>query len=201
MSASWAEWMFGIGVAGVFNPYAGYPLLLSVLRRVVRHSEPTAEPATPKVSKIIPASNEAARLERKIANTKALDYPPDRLEVLFVSNGSTDGTGDVVRSQASGNMILLELPRRGGKAAAFNAGLARATGEIVVFTDASIALEVGALRAILRPFSAPLVGCVSGEDHISDGGGEGLYGRYDLFLRRLESQVHSIVGASGSFYA
>jgi len=95
----------------------------------------------------------------------------------------------------------VELSPRRGKAAALNAGLTRARHDIVVFSDASIALEAVSLSRIVRSFSDPRVGCVSGEDRIAGGDGEGLYGRYELMLRRMESDVHSIVGASGSFYA
>lgn len=196
-----AVWVFWIAVAGVVYPYAGYPLVLAVLGRFVKRPEVEGAAELPSVTMILPVHNEAGRLERKIANTNALDYPHDRLEVLFISDGSTDGTVDLIKANAGPGRVLLELSGRGGKAAALNAGLVRATGDIVVFTDASIALEPGSLRAIVRPFADPRIGCVSGEDRIADGGGEGLYGRYELLLRRLESRVHSIVGASGSFYA
>ncbi len=153
------------------------------------------------MSIIIPVHNEARRLEQKIANTKALDYPADRLELLLVSDGSTDDTAALIQTQLGLGPSLIELPVRRGKAAALNAGLSRASGAIVVFTDASIMLEAGALRAIVQPFADRRVGCVSGEDRIAQADGEGLYGRYELLLRRLESNVHSIVGASGAFYA
>ena len=200
-SIDWVAGIFGIAVAGVFYPYVGYPLILTVLGRLRRRSPIGMTRPLPSLSMIIPVHNEAVRLARKIANTKALDYPADLLEVLFVSDGSTDGSADLIRANLGPRMALVELTARGGKAAALNAGLARASGDIVVFTDASIVLEPGALRAIVRPFDDSSVGCVSGEDRIADAGGEGLYGRYELYLRRLESQVHSIVGASGSFYA
>lgn len=193
--------VFWVAVAGVFYPYLGYPLLLLALR--TRAGPPTAPsaPGQPRVSMIVPVHNEALRIVQKIANTVALDYPPDRLEILIVSDGSTDGTVDLVRAHGGGRSLLVELPVRAGKASGLNAGVARASGEIVVFTDASIMLESGALRAIVQPFEDPQIGCVSGEDKIADADGEGLYGRYELFLRRQESAVHSIVGASGSFYA
>jgi cellulose synthase/poly-beta-1,6-N-acetylglucosamine synthase-like glycosyltransferase len=197
----WAVWVFWIAVTGVIYPYAGYPLVLVMLRRLRGRPLSPSPSDSPTVSLIIPVHNEAARLERKIVNTLALDYPRDRLEVVFVSDGSTDETVAIIKSRRAPGLDLIELPVRGGKAAALNAGIARASGQIVVFTDASIALEPGALRAIVTPFSDPQVGCVSGEDRIADSGGEGLYGRYELFLRRLESDVYSIVGASGSFYA
>jgi cellulose synthase/poly-beta-1,6-N-acetylglucosamine synthase-like glycosyltransferase len=192
--------VFWIGVAGVLYPYAGYPIVLMLLRRTTGNPAPV-DGNVPTVSMIIPVHNEAARIVAKIANTAALDYPVGRLEVLFVSDGSTDGTVEIIRQQATGAMTLIVLPARGGKATALNTALARATGDIVVFTDASIALRQDALRAIVQPFADSRIGCVSGEDHIAEADGEGLYGRYELFLRRRESEVHSIVGASGSFYA
>lgn len=196
------ETVFWIAVAGVLYPYFGYPLLLLLLGRVAgRLDRAAASAPVPSVSMIIPAHNEAARIERKVVNTAALEYPAERLQILFVSDGSTDRTVELIRARRSPGMEIVELPSRGGKAAALNAGLERARHEILVFSDASIALEPDALRQIVRRFQEPDIGCISGEDRIADSGGEGLYGRYELSLRRLESRVHSIVGASGSFYA
>jgi glycosyltransferase involved in cell wall biosynthesis len=194
-------WIYWLAVAGVVYPYAGYPLLLLLARRFTRRPAPAPATELPMVSMIIPVHNEAPRLLGKIANTLALDYPADHLQIVFVSDGSTDDSVAILRARRDPRITVLALPQRGGKAAALNAGLGRATGDLVVFTDASIALAPDALRAIVTPFADPRVGCVSGEDRIADSGGEGLYGRYELFLRRLESDVHSIVGASGSFYA
>jgi cellulose synthase/poly-beta-1,6-N-acetylglucosamine synthase-like glycosyltransferase len=176
--------------------------VLLVLRRLRgRPPLPDAGGVLPSVSMIVPVHNEAVRIRQKIANTAALAYPPDRLQILFVSDGSTDETVELIRASATPAMHVIALPRRAGKAAALNAGLGHATHEIVVFSDAAIVLEPQALMTIVRGFADPAIGCVSGEDRIPDSGGEGLYGRYELFLRRLESGVHSIVGASGSFYA
>lgn len=201
MSDVWAVWAFWIAVAGVFYPYGGYPLVLLLVRRLSRRRRAVFAGELPTVSLIIPVHNESLRLQRKIANTLTLDYPADRMGVVFVSDGSTDGSAATIRAGSDPRLTLIELPERRGKAAALNAGLARASGEIVVFSDASINLAPDALRAIVRPFADPRVGCVSGEDRIADAGGEGLYGRYELYLRRLESDVYSIVGASGCFYA
>jgi cellulose synthase/poly-beta-1,6-N-acetylglucosamine synthase-like glycosyltransferase len=120
-----------------------------------------------------------------------------------VSDGSTDRSAAIVRSAASddGRIRLVEVQDRQGKGHALNTGVATAAHEVIVFTDAGIMLEQGSLRAIVEPLSDPAVGCVSGEDQIREPGGEGLYGRYELFLRQQESRVHSMVGASGSFYA
>lgn len=197
------EALFWLSVFGVVYPYVGYPILLWVLGRVLGKSRRpvSEEPFCPSVSMIIPVCNEEKRIERKIVNTKALRYPADRLELLFVSDGSTDQTVELIRPHLSGPCKLIELPVRGGKAAALNAGLERATHDIIVFSDASIELEPDALHHIVQGFRDPNIGCISGEDKIAESGGEAWYGRYELFIRRCESNVNSIVGASGSFYA
>jgi hypothetical protein len=194
--------LFWLSVLGVVYPYFGYPLVLWLMgwfgRRQRRRVSGSARPS---ISMIIPVHNEVARIGRKITNTAALRYPTGQLQVLFVSDGSTDATVDTIRSTKAANMDVIALPARGGKAQALNAGLQAATHDILVFSDASIELDQDALERIVGPFEDPRVGCVSGEDRIAEAGGEGLYGRYELLLRRLESAVHSIAGASGSFYA
>ncbi|MCP9442477.1 MAG: glycosyltransferase family 2 protein [Nitrospira sp.] len=199
----WIEALFWLSVTGVFYPYFGYPIVLWLVglvkpqpRRLLE-----GEQHCPSVSLIIPVHNEEKRIEKKIANTKALRYLQEKLEVLFVSDGSTDRTVELLRPHVSDQYDLIELPERRGKAAALNAGLERAKHDIVVFSDASIELEPDALSFLVRGFCDPNVGCISGEDKIPESGGEAWYGRYELLLRRLESHVHSIVGASGSFYA
>lgn len=193
--------VFWLSVFGVLYPYFLYPALLWALGRFVRRAALVANGPLPTVSLIIPVSNEEGRIVRKVANTAALRYPADRLQVLFVSDGSTDRTVDLIRSEATPAMTVIELPRRRGKAAGLNAGLEYARHDVLVFSDASIELAPDALEQIVAPFADPGVGCVSGEDRIAESGGEALYGRYELMLRRFESRVSSIVGASGSFYA
>lgn len=194
--------LFWFSLGAIGYAYVGYAALLWLLTRRTSARAPLADAPLPPVTLLIPVHNEAAVLERKLQNALALDYPPERLQVLVVSDGSTDATAEIVRRyQHDPRLTFAALPERRGKANALNEGLARARGEIVVFTDASIQLEPESLRRIVAPFADPVVGCVSGEDYIADGGGEGLYGRYELLLRRLESRAHSIVGASGSFYA
>jgi cellulose synthase/poly-beta-1,6-N-acetylglucosamine synthase-like glycosyltransferase len=197
------EIIFWSAACLVLYAYLGYPALLAALRIVVRHPA-TAETSDyhPSVTLIIPVHNEERVIDDKLKNLDSLQYPRDRLVVLIVSDGSTDRTQQHVQAYRGDLQIrFLELRQRQGKAAALNLGLQHATSEIVVFTDASILLDADALRQIVRPFKDATIGCVSGEDHIPGGGGEGLYGRYELFLRNLESQVSSIAGASGSFYA
>jgi cellulose synthase/poly-beta-1,6-N-acetylglucosamine synthase-like glycosyltransferase len=197
---SWAFWVSFLAVA---YAYAGYPLAIGMLARLrARRVDPKAGLVDDLgVSMIIPVHNERSIIRQKLINTKQLEYQPGLLQILFVSDGSTDGTDAIIEESQDDRISLLLLPVRGGKAGALNEGLAHARHPIVVFSDASILLATDAIQQIVRPFSDPAVGCVSGEDHVPAGGGEGLYGRYELFLRRQESLLHSIVGASGSFYA
>jgi glycosyltransferase involved in cell wall biosynthesis len=198
--------LFWIQICGIVYAYLGYPLVLRLLASISARREKSTEPTSgaqyrPSVTMIVPVHNEDSVIGRKLENSLALDYPRERLEILFVSDGSTDGTAEIIRSRLVPGIRLLELPERGGKARALNHGLTHATGEVICFTDASIALDREALATLVANFRDPAIGCASGEDVIAGGGGEGLYGRYELALRRLESKVHSIVGASGSFYA
>lgn len=198
-----AEIIFWLAAFLVLYAYLGYPVLLAALRVVVRRTVVTdAVDYYPSVSMIIPVHNEERVIDDKLRNLDALSYPRDRLVILIVSDGSTDRTQQRVLAYRGDLQIrFLELSSRQGKAAALNLGLQHVSSEIVVFTDASILLEAQALHHIVQGFQDQTIGCISGEDHIPSGGGEGLYGRYELFLRNLESHISSIAGASGSFYA
>jgi cellulose synthase/poly-beta-1,6-N-acetylglucosamine synthase-like glycosyltransferase len=197
------ETIFWLTFAGTLYAYFGYPLFLTLLARIrpkKLHLLTNAE--LPSVSILIPAHNEEAVIAKKLQNTLSLDYPRDKLELVVVSDGSTDRTDTIVKKfTADCPLQFIRVDSRKGKANALNKGLQHVNGEIVVFSDSSIMLEKDALKAITKAFADSEVGCISGEDHIPGGGGEGLYGQYELYLRNLESQTSSIVGASGSFYA
>ena len=197
------EAFFWFGFAGVAYTYFGYPLVLLVWGRLWPR-EVKRDPAyQPHISIVLPVHNEERNLRGRLSNLQALDYPPERLEILVVSDASTDATTEIVRKfQANDLRIrLIELECRGGKAGGLNAGVAAARGEVIVFTDAGIRTEPESLRALVAPLADPEVGCVSAEDRVEGRGGEALYGRYELFLRSRESRVASLVGASGSYYA
>ena len=194
--------IFWLSFIGIFYAYFGYPITLAILGKI--SEMPIKKPGqeyTPKVTVLIPVHNESAVIEDKLANTKNIDYPESKLEILFISDGSTDGTNEIIQSSVNSVIHLIEVADRKGKANALNIGLQKANGEIIVFSDASILLDRNAIKNIIQPFFDPKIGCVTGEDHIKDAGGEGAYGRYELWLRNLESRLHSVVGASGSFYA
>jgi cellulose synthase/poly-beta-1,6-N-acetylglucosamine synthase-like glycosyltransferase len=188
----------------VFYAYLGYPLTLALAARLRRRLvQKTA--FFPAVTLIITAYNEEKRIREKVENTLALDYPREKLQVLVASDGSTDTTAFIVREYAERGIKLLQVGERRGKENAQREAVAIASGEILVFTDVATRLDPDGLAQIVANFADPTVGCVSSEDHVQgqDGtpAGEGMYVRYEMWLRRLESSVYSLVGLSGSFFA
>ena len=146
-------------------------------------------------------------LVRKIENCFELKYPKEKLEILVASDGSEDNTQTIVRSYASKGVLLVELPSQQGKTAAQNAAVERATGEILVFTDATTMFQPEMMRELVKPFSDPRVGCVGAElEYRSDNGasvGKGTcsYWNYEKWIKSLESKVNSLIGVSGCLYA
>ncbi len=159
----------------------------------------------PLASLIVTVFNEEQRLQKKIDNTLELDYPKDKLEIIFASDASTDGTDDIIRSYGNKGIKLVRSPQRGGKENAQKCAIEQAQGEVIVFSDVATMLEKDGIRNIVSNFADQSVGCVSSEDRFinPDGtiSGEGAYVRYEMWLRSLESRVNSVVGLSGSFFA
>jgi glycosyltransferase involved in cell wall biosynthesis len=159
----------------------------------------------PSVSFVVTVHNEERRIGAKLENTLRQDYPRDRLEVLVASDGSTDRTDEIVRSLEPAGVRLVRVPERGGKEAAQRRAIAAARGEILVFSDAATMLAPDGVARIVRNFADSTVGCASSVDRVVDRdgrpSGEGLYVRYEMLLRRLETRVGSVVGLSGSFFA
>ncbi len=188
--------------------YIGYPLLLRLLT-VGRGSRlPATDPDPwPVVSISLPAYNEEASIGRTIESLLALDYPPDRRQIVVVSDASTDRTDEIVRSYADRGVELVRMPERGGKTAAENTAAAMLRGDIVVNTDATIRILPGALKPLVRAFQDPTIGVASGRDmSVGDvtsdaNSGESGYVGYEMYVRDLETQFGSIIGASGCFYA
>ncbi|HEX2086772.1 MAG TPA: glycosyltransferase family 2 protein, partial [Solirubrobacteraceae bacterium] len=179
----------------------GYPLLLAAWARVERPpplDEPPAGPL-PSLSLVVAAHNEEEVIEAKVANALAQDYPG--LEVVVACDGCADATAE--RARAAGAHLVLELPR-GGKIRAQDAGVDRAKGEVVAFSDANARLEPGALRELVAPFADERVGYVCGQVTFVNEAGtnqEGLYWRYEMALRSLESRLCSVTGGNGAIYA
>lgn len=196
------ELLFWICALLVAYPYAIYPVVLVAINRLGVRRVHTADVSyEPTLTVIMPVHNEARRIGAKVANLLALDYPREKMQILVIGDGCTDDTLERAQAAGQGTVTVIPLAGRGGKAAGLNAGLERATGEIVVFTDAGIMLDRPSLRHLIGHFTDPQIGCVSGEDYIEGSETEGLYGKLELLLRREEARLHSIAGASGCFYA
>jgi Glycosyl transferase family 2 len=179
----------------------GYPLVLAGISRVrrARRSEPLE--GTPDVSLVVAAYNEAEVIEDKVRNARELDYPAERLEVIVTSDGSSDDT--VERAQRAGADVVLDN-ERGGKIRAQDAAVRRARGSIVAFSDANARWEPEALRRLIEPFGDPEVGYVCGQVRFVNDGGtnqEGLYWRYEMWVRDLESRLASVTAGNGAIYA
>jgi len=201
-----AVWVFWASIAFLIYAYGGFALLVGLVGLVQRRRVRKL-PITPSVSLIIAAYNEEKVIAERLDNALAMDYPRDRLQILVASDGSSDRTEDIVASYASKGVLLLSLPRR-GKIRTLNAAVTRATGKILVFTDANIMCRADTLRALVANFADPGVGGVAGHTtYTLDPGsesssyGERLYWRYDTWLKKLESQTGSIVSAHGGLYA
>jgi hypothetical protein len=181
---------------------AGYPLLLAALARVRGGEEPVPRPAAePTVSLIVAAHREAEVIAGKVQNARALDWPPARLEVVVACDGSPDDTP--ARARAAGADRVLELPW-GGKVRAQDAAVAAARGDLLAFSDANARWEPGALRALAARFADPRVGYACGQVRfVSEGGTnqEGLYWRYEMAVRALESRLSSVTAGNGAIYA
>jgi hypothetical protein len=185
----------------------GYGAFLAVLRRV-RGNPPVAPDGgigTPSVSLIVAAYNEEAVIADKVANALALDWPRERLEIVVAVDGGAESGADATaaRARAAGADRVLELPR-GGKVRAQDAAVAASSGELLAFSDANAAWEPGALRALLAPFADPAVGYVCGQVRFVNDAGtnqEGLYWRYEMWLREHESALASVTAGNGAIYA
>jgi poly-beta-1,6-N-acetyl-D-glucosamine synthase len=193
--------------------YAGYPLLLAAWARIAPRppqKRPFAAGAWPSISIIVAARNEAARLPARLDNLLELDFDGAR-EIIVVSDGSTDGTAQALAPylHAHPNVSLLEVPV-GGKPLALNAGVAAATGDLVVFADARQRFCKTALVSLASNFSDPQIGgvtgelildCETGEAASTIGDGVGAYWKYEKWLRRHEGLISSTLGATGAIYA
>lgn len=179
--------------------YFGYPALLRVLARYT--SQPLVEsPITPSVSIIMAVRSERDLLATKLANLRTLQYPEHLLEILVVSDGSVDGTAELLQQQTTPVRAFV-LPNSLGKSNALNHAVARASGEILFFCDVRQMLDPAALRFLVAPFVDNSVGAVSGELHLAAGGdGLGLYWKLEKAVRRLESQTGSTIGVTGAIY-
>lgn len=199
------EIIFWLSIGLIVYAHVGYPLCLSILDRLRGSDrskrESGALPVLGQVSLIIAAYDEEAVIADKVANALELDYPRENLQVIVASDGSTDRTVELAK--AAGADLVLDLPR-GGKVAALNQAVAESRGEILAFSDANSVWKPDALRRLFRAFTDPKVGYVCGQVRFSGGDGgnqEGLYWRYEMAIREMESRLAGITAGNGGIYA
>jgi len=201
-----AQITFWLSAAALLYSYAGYPLLLflisSLRPRPVKRNE-----FLPTVTLIITAYNEERHLRAKLENTLALDYPAELLEIIVASDCSSDGTDEIAREFKNRGVKLVRQRERLGKTAAQNSAVEQASGEIILFSDATSSYQRDVVRMLMPNFADPGVGCVAGrlvyvdpaESHV--GKGARSYWSYEVFLKKHESRAGSLIGASGCLYA
>lgn len=203
-------------LAVVAYTYVGYGLLITVLVAVrrwlgIRQPRPTDEPYFPEVTLVIPAYNEMDCLPAKLSNSQALAYPADKLRLLFVTEGSTDGSTtylEALRDGGDRQISVLGGPERVGKVAAMNRAMRYVETPLVIFSDANTQLNPQAIQNLVRHFQNDGVGAVAGEKRIqvltseaAAGSGEGLYWKYESYLKRKDAELHTVVGAAGELFA
>ncbi len=187
-----------------FYAYFGYPVTLFLLS-LVRNRDVNREPFKSSVTMIITVHNEEKRIRKKLENTLFLQYSGKKPQIIVASDASTDQTNTIAKGFQEQGVELIEITEHKGKEYAQKLAVQQAKGDIIVFSDVAAMLDADGLAQILSNFADPTVGCVSSEDRLigKDGkeSGEGLYVRYEMWLRRFESRVNSLVGLSGSYFA
>lgn len=206
--------LFWICLALVFYTYIGYGMLLWVvlkLKRTFGRKElepilPLDDNLLPEVTLMICAYNEEDVVKEKMENIRQIDYPKDKLCVMWVTDGTTDNTNELLSDYEEVKLVF--SPERRGKAAAMQHGLRENMAEFVVFTDANTMLNAGSIREIVRLFMKKDVGCVSGEKRVASreagqvaAEGEGLYWKYESTLKRWDNEIYSAMGAAGELFA
>ena len=186
--------------------YLLYPLVLSVLARFKKEILQKSD-ILPGVSIIVSAYNEEVVIEEKIKNCMELDYPKESLEIIIASDGSDDRTNEIVKRFFDEGVVLADYKERRGKSEVLNRTVPTAKNEIIVLSDANTSFRKDALKMLVRNFGDDRVGCVCGEMKFRNsrenkiGELEGFYWKYEVFLKRLEGQRGSLLGANGGIYA
>ncbi|SCZ55925.1 glycosyltransferase family 2 protein [Thiohalomonas denitrificans] len=198
------ETIFWLALAGSLYSYAFYPAILTLLpkRKRVKRNEPQEWPS---VALIITAHNEERRISAKLDNCLELDYPSDRLSIIVASDASTDRTDEITHSYSGRGVQVIRAHTREGKENAQLQAIRSTEAPILVFSDVATHIGPGAIKRVAMQLSDPAIGAVSSEDRFVTANGqvagEGIYVRYEMWLRRLESSVNTLVGLSGSFFA
>jgi biofilm PGA synthesis N-glycosyltransferase PgaC len=202
------EIIFWLSFFLLFYTYIGYGIILYFLQKgiVRKELEEKSDENLPTVTFLVAAYNEAEIIEEKLINTAILDYPKDKIQFLFVTDGSTDETVNIIKRHS--DIELMHSPERKGKIAAVNRVMSHAKNEIVVFSDANAMLNKQAIRKIVRHYQDPSVGAVAGEKRIhmeekenASSSGEGMYWKYESTLRKWDGRLYSVMGAAGELFS
>jgi len=202
--------LFSISVFLIFYIYIGYFIFLLILSKILKKSiqEPIVlrDDELPNVTLFVAAWNERDFIPEKVKNSLHLDYPKDKLTLLWVTDGSDDGSDELLKTYPE--LTVLHEPQRNGKIGAMNRGMKYVTSPIVVFCDANTYLNKDAIKEIVSVFNDPNVGCVAGEKRIfsfekdsATGAGEGFYWKLESLLKKTESKLGSTVGAAGELFS
>lgn len=199
--------LFWICCGIVIYNYIGYAVVVYVANRLFGKKKPPAQDFTPGVSFIVAAYNEEDCIESKIKNCLSFDYPRNLIEYIFITDGSSDRTPDIVRGHES--VILLHQNQRQGKSAALNRAVQFAHNDILIFNDANTYVNADAVKNIVRHYSNEKIGGVAGEKKVLRVAGseddktasEGLYWKYESFLKQNDSDFYSVVGAAGELFS
>jgi poly-beta-1,6-N-acetyl-D-glucosamine synthase len=197
--------IFWISVVFIIYSYVGYPLIITILAQL-RPKREFNQAYTPTVTLIVAAYNEEVAIAAKLENTLALDYPADKLQIIFADDGSEDRTAEIISQYVDKGIILDSCPQRGGKMAALNRALGQATGNIIVFSDANNTYDSQVLRYLAAPFIEDRIGAVAGAKHVIQNMGElshseGLYWRYESFISEQETRFGCCIGSTGEILA
>ncbi len=192
-------------LGGILYTYFGYPVLIFLLAKIIQKPE-IYQTYKPSVTLLIAAYNEETVIEEKIKNSLTIEYPKDLLQILVVTDGSRDRTPEIAKRYINYGIEILHEPERRGKMAAINRALPSARGEIVVFSDANNDYQPDTILKLIQPFGNPSVGGVTGAKVIGQGDGslgasEGLYWKYESFIKKQESQAGSCTSAAGEVLA
>ncbi|TWR31468.1 glycosyltransferase family 2 protein [Mucilaginibacter pallidiroseus] len=203
---------FWISLFIAFYTYAGYGILLYFIIKIKRAVKgkpalpPIIDDQLPTCTLVVAAYNEEAYMHQKIANCLQLDYPQGKLDFIFVTDGSTDGTPSVIAQHPE--IKLLHKPERAGKIAAVHRAMENVDTEVVVFTDANTFLNKEAITRICRHYADKTVGAVAGEKRVqvdenadASAAGEGFYWKYESTLKKWDSELYSVVGAAGELFS
>jgi len=198
--------LFWVFLFLIFYAYLGYGILLFILVRIKRRFQKEKvswEEFLPEVTLFVAAYNEKDYIAAKMENSFSLDYPKEKVKYIWVTDGSDDGTPDILRAYPE--VEVYHQPDRAGKIAAMNRGMAFVKTPIVIFSDGNTMLGKESIRRIVKLFHNPKVGCVSGEKRIfnkdSVAATEGIYWKYESTLKKWDAELYSVVGAAGELFA